>query len=87
MQLEIDSELSGIFEEIRARKLTLEEWSKAESSNEFQTAHYCGGFDTIELEFCFSYYDDQGQEYWFQNSLEERQNENTPLVFGTGILF
>ena len=71
MKLSIDKELLEIFKDILNRNLTLSEWSKIESSDEFQTENYCGGFDATENEFCFSYYDTKKVEYWFQKSLKE----------------
>lgn len=41
-----------------------------ESSDMFQTKNFCGGFDAIENEFCFSYYNDD-KEFWFQLSLND----------------
>lgn len=69
MKLIVDKELLGIFEEILNRNLTLTEWSEIENCDEFQTDNYCGGFDATENEFCFSYYDKNKAEYWFQSSL------------------
>ena len=71
MKLTVDKELLGIFEEILNRNLTLTEWSEIESSDEFQTDNYCGGFDATENEFCFSHYDKDKTEYWLQKSLLE----------------
>lgn len=35
----------------------------------FQSPHYCGGFDADDLLFNFSFYADDGAEYWFSFSL------------------
>lgn len=43
-----------------------EEWSEISSSDWFQSENYCGGFDGIEMEFTFSFYHQDGTEYWFQ---------------------
>ena len=71
MKLLVDKELLGIFRYILNRNLTLSEWKKIESDDEFQTEHYCGGFDSTENEFCFSYFGENKTEYWFQKSLTE----------------
>ena len=42
-----------------------------ESCDMFQEAPYVGGFESIENAFCFSVYDEDGTEYWFQLTLEE----------------
>ena len=49
----------------------LEDWRLIESDDCIQTDHYTGGFDSIEDAFCFSYYDEHNDEYWFQISLED----------------
>lgn len=68
MKLTVTNELLEVFKDILNRDLTLTEWSKIESSDEFQTDNFCGGFDATEMEFCFSYYDNDKTEYWFQKS-------------------
>ena len=37
----------------------------------FQSAMFCGGFDSDEMQFCFSFYPEEGVEYWFQFSLSD----------------
>lgn len=37
----------------------------------FQSSNFCGGYDTIEDAFCFSYYDQEKKEFWFQIDLSE----------------
>lgn len=49
---------------------SLDEWAEIESDDMFQEDCYVGGFDRTEMEFCFSYYDETGDEYWFQISLD-----------------
>ena len=44
-----------------------------ESSDLFQTEHCCGGYDADERAFCFSHYDADGKERWFQVTLSEVQ--------------
>ena len=43
--------------------MSIGKWAKKESSDEFQTKNYCGGFDATENEFCFSYYNENKIEY------------------------
>jgi hypothetical protein len=59
--------------------LSIDEWRLIESDDMFQTSHFCGGFDAIENAFCFSYYDKERKEFWFQIDLEEAQH----IVTGT----
>ncbi|WP_175578749.1 hypothetical protein [Tenacibaculum aiptasiae] len=83
MKLRIDKELLEIFKDILNRNLTLTEWRQMENCDEFQTVNYCGGFDAIEDEFCFSYFDLNKVEYWFQIPLSEIQKidkENIPEI-------
>lgn len=71
MDLKIDIELKSIFEQIMNENKTEDQWSEIESSGMFQTKNYCGGFDALENEFCFSYYDYNQKEFWFQISLQK----------------
>ena len=71
MKLRVSEELLKIFKKIVDRNLTIIEWREIESGDEFQSENFCGGFDSIEDEFCFSYYDANKTEYWFQKSLSE----------------
>lgn len=71
MDLKIDIELKSIFEQIINENKTQDQWSEIESSGMFQTKKYCGGFDALENEFCFSYYDYNKKEFWFQISLQK----------------
>ena len=80
MKLSVDKELLGIFKDILNRNLTLTEWREIESDDEFQTENYCGGFDATENEFCFSYFDRNKTEYWFQKSLREIDKINKGKV-------
>ncbi len=70
IKIGIDQEFREICEKIISKKLTENEWVEIESSDEFQTENYCGGFDATEMEFCFSFYN-KNQEYWFQLSLTD----------------
>ena len=80
MKLVVNEELLEIFKSISKRDLTLTEWREIESDDEFQTENYCGGFDATEDEFCFSYYDTNKMEYWFQKSLNEIEEINSGKV-------
>jgi len=71
MKMLISEELKSIFYEINEENKSLSEWAEIESDDMFQTKNYCGGFDAIENAFCFSYYDENNKEYWFQLSLDE----------------
>lgn len=71
MKISLSEELVEILEEIKAEKKTLKEWCEIESSDMYQTKHFNGGFDADEEEFTFSYYNDDGKEYWFQIPLTE----------------
>ena len=70
-QLLIDDELRKICQEIKKMNKSHNEWNQIESSDMFQSEKYCGGFDAIEQEFCFSYYDEDNIEYWFAFSLND----------------
>ena len=74
MQIPIDQEFLTICEEILKEDLTVEQWREIESDDMFQTPHYQGGFeegDDGDGAFCFSYYDPNGSELWFQLTLSE----------------
>lgn len=70
-ELGIDEELLGIFREILSENLSESDWAEIESGDYFQSPHYCGGFDASENAFCFSYFSDMGDEFWFQLTLVE----------------
>lgn len=55
--------------EIIKESKTVSEWAEIESDDMFQEGIYNGGFDAIEMEFCFSVYL-SNVEYWFQLSLD-----------------
>ncbi|MEY8868988.1 MULTISPECIES: hypothetical protein [Flavobacteriaceae] len=70
IKIQVDEQFKKICESILARNLNINQWAEIESSDEFQTERYHGGFDTTEMEFCFSYYIEK-QEYWFQLNLND----------------
>ncbi len=69
--LRIDEEFVSICQEILKEGLDLNSWGFVESSDQFQTVKYCGGFDATENEFTFSYYDNNGKEFWLQLPLTD----------------
>ena len=69
-----DDELIDLCRAILATGRTIEEWRERESDDEFQSSHYVGGYDATEDAFCFSYYDDGGEEWWFQLPLEDSES-------------
>ena len=71
MQIQVDHEFFTLCEEILKEDHSLEEWREIESDDMFQTPHYEGGFDADEDAFCFSYYDSNGDELWFQLTISE----------------
>ena len=71
MKLKITDELREILSKIKGKQLDEAQWAEIESSDMFQSEHYCGGFDADENEFCFSFWDESRVEYWFQFSLED----------------
>jgi hypothetical protein len=71
MKIPVSEELLTIFRTIVAENKTEDEWAEIESDEMFQTGGFCGGFDATEKAFCFSYFDDNREEYWFQLGLDE----------------
>ena len=74
MTFEVDEELRSICEDICSQHLSITEWSLIEASDWFQSKRYCGGFDSIDKAFCFSLYDDSGEEFWFQFTLGDARD-------------
>lgn len=71
MLIPVTQDLITIFRQILQSNKSLEEWSEIESDDMFHRGSYEGGFDATEQAFCFSFYDSQGAEFWFQLTLEE----------------
>jgi hypothetical protein len=67
----VDTELKSICENIVHEDLNHSKWIEIESCDMYQTENYCGGFDATEDAFCFSYYNSEITEFWFQITLEE----------------
>jgi len=72
-QLKVNDEFKEICKKILDENKSFSEWEKIESDDMFQSIHFCGGFDGIEQEFSFSYYDPNDKEWWLQLPLEEVQ--------------
>ncbi len=73
-----EEEFRAICKEIVTAKMSIQDWRDTESCDEFQSRHFCGGFDACEDAFCFSIrLPEQGEKwspaasYWFQISLEQ----------------
>jgi hypothetical protein len=71
MNIKVDEEFLKICRLILSKNLSEDEWAKIESGDMFQEKQYVGGFEGIEKAFCFSFYDHDNQEFWFQVTLGE----------------
>ena len=71
MKYEIDELFIEICQQILAENKSLEEWYEIRSCDMFQNEKYCGGFESMEDEFTFSLFDENGCEFWFQLTLED----------------
>jgi len=67
----IDDEFKKICATIIQESLSPEQWAEIESDDMFNAESYQGGYDADEVAFCFSYWNRQGKEYWFQVTLNE----------------
>ena len=67
--IQVTDEFLDVCQEIRDRELSIEEWRLIESSDMFQCLNFSGGFEEAEDTFCFSYYDKEGKEFFFQIDL------------------
>ncbi|TQF68052.1 hypothetical protein [Pseudoalteromonas luteoviolacea] len=74
MDIPIEEELKSICIEIVDQNYSTHQWSETESSDMFQSPSFVGGFDADELEFCFSYFDENRIEFWFQFTLEQAKS-------------
>ena len=86
MEIPITKELISICSQIVEKGFSLDQWAEIESDDMFQNKTFCGGFDADENEFCFSYFDENGQEYWFQFNLSDANEVvkgNRPLFSGS----
>lgn len=71
MLIPITEELRAILERVLNEGKTEPEWAEIESDDIFRSEQFDGGFDATERAFCFSYYDPNGDEFWFQITLAE----------------
>lgn len=74
MKIKVDNEFLEICKMIISENKSIEEWQEVESDDYFQSDQYVGGFDATENAFCFSYYDTNRNEFWFQISIGEVEN-------------
>ena len=70
MDIPVPPEFIDLCKDILSQNLEPADWAGVESDDMFQTPAFCGGYDADEAAFCFSYYDPDGNEYWFQLSLD-----------------
>ena len=80
MRHKFEPEFLEICCKISQDNLDLNEWNLIESSDQFQTNKYCGGFDGTENEFTFSYFDDNNVEFWFQFPLSDIKKVETGII-------
>lgn len=71
MKIAVDNEFLSICKNIIQENKDIEDWRLVEADDYFISENYEGGFDATEDAFCFSYYDFNKQEWWFQLTLEE----------------
>jgi hypothetical protein len=71
MNINVTDEFKAICNDILNENKTEEEWAEIESDDMFQTNSFSGGYDADEEAFCFSFYNEDSDEYWFQLTLEE----------------
>lgn len=71
VDIPITEELVGLLKKIKTEGKSLEEWAEIESDDMFQSGRFVGGYDADEAAFCFSYFDIDGGEYWFQFTLSD----------------
>jgi len=74
MDIPIEDELKSICIEIVNQDYSTHQWLEIESSDMFQSSSFVGGFDADEVEFCFSYFDENRTEFWFQFTLDQAKS-------------
>lgn len=74
MKIAVDEEMKRHLGKILSENKSAQEWAEVASSDQFQSQNYCGGFDETEMEFTFSFYNDDRTEYWFQFPLSAVQS-------------
>ena len=65
MDLALDEEMAAHLKEIVRIGKSKNEWADIESCDQFQSDHYCGGFDASDMAFTFSFFAEDGREFWF----------------------
>ncbi len=70
MNIPIEPELRKICQKIIQKGFNIQQWSEIESDDMFQLGSFVDGFDTNEQEFCFSYFEPDKTEYWFQFNID-----------------
>ncbi|APZ47430.1 hypothetical protein BW723_14550 [Polaribacter reichenbachii] len=76
----INNEFILICKEILRENLDLKEWNLIESCDQFQTENYCGGFEGIEDEFTFSFFNKNREEFWFQITLSDIEKVEKGII-------
>jgi hypothetical protein len=71
MVITVNNDFLSICKDILEQNRKEEEWAKLESDDMFQEGPFEGGYDADEMAFCFSYYANDEEEYWFQLTLKE----------------
>jgi hypothetical protein len=71
VEIPVPEEFADIARQIIAEGRTDDEWAEIESDDMFQSPSFVGGYDAVEGAFCFSYFDQSRNEYWFQLELSE----------------
>lgn len=71
MEIQFSEEFTQICSEIIKEAKSQDEWAEIESDDMFQSQHYAGGYDADEMAFCFSFFNNTGDEFWFQLTLDE----------------
>ena len=70
-QIEVDRELMSVCREIAEKGWDEQEWLLHDASDFFQAGDVCCGYDAKERDFTFSKYQSNGEELWFQLSLQQ----------------
>ena len=71
MTIPVPDEFRTLCRKIAAEPRSLVDWASSESDDTFQIENFAGGFDGTENAFCFSYYNQKGEEFWLQLTLDE----------------
>jgi hypothetical protein len=71
MTVHFDEEFIGLAKQITAEAKSPVQWAEIEADDMFRSTHFEGGYDATEQAFCFSYYNQGGDEFWFQLTINE----------------